>query len=102
MSVLKLLTGFVHIHPIFKFRNESLLPAHIYPCVVTVKKTVALVNVAKNIQKSGESLDQQRNISFSRMTLFHGKKSQAISVKAWRGPIGSRRLKLPDFKTVGS
>jgi hypothetical protein len=37
MSVFKLLTGFVQIHPVFKFRNESLLPAHIYASIVTVK-----------------------------------------------------------------
>ena len=30
----------------------------------------------------------------------HGK-FKAISLQAWSGPEGSRRLRLPDFKTVG-
>ena len=29
-------------------------------------------------------------------------KSKAIPLQAWTGPEGSRRLKLPDFKTVGT
>ena len=29
-------------------------------------------------------------------------KGKAIPLQAWTGPEGSRRLKLPDFKTVGS
>jgi len=26
---------------------------------------------------------------------------KAIPVQAWRGPEGSRRLRLPDFRTIG-
>ena len=26
----------------------------------------------------------------------------AIPLQAWRGPEGSRRLRLPDFKTIGT
>jgi hypothetical protein len=29
-------------------------------------------------------------------------KSKAIPVEAWSGPEGSRKLKLPDFMTVGT
>jgi hypothetical protein len=29
-------------------------------------------------------------------------KGKTIPVQAWTGPEGSRRLKLPDFKTVGT
>jgi len=29
-------------------------------------------------------------------------KSQAIPLQAWTGPDGSRRLRLPDFETVGT
>jgi hypothetical protein len=29
-------------------------------------------------------------------------KSKAIPLEAWRGPEGSRRLRLPDFKTIGT
>jgi len=30
------------------------------------------------------------------------KKSKAIPLQAWTGPEGSRRLRLPDFKTTGT
>ena len=29
-------------------------------------------------------------------------KSKAIPLQAWKGPEGSRRLRLPDFKTIGT
>jgi len=29
-------------------------------------------------------------------------KGKAISLQAWTGPEGSRRLRLPDFKTIGT
>jgi len=29
-------------------------------------------------------------------------KIKAIPLQAWTGPKGSRRLRLPDFKTVGT
>jgi hypothetical protein len=29
-------------------------------------------------------------------------KDKAIPLQAWTGPEGSRRLRLPDFKTVGT
>jgi hypothetical protein len=32
----------------------------------------------------------------------NNKKGKAISLQAWRGPEGSRRLRLPDFKTIGT
>jgi hypothetical protein len=28
-------------------------------------------------------------------------KSEAIYLKTWRGSVGSRRVRLPDFMTVG-
>jgi len=31
-----------------------------------------------------------------------GSKGKAVPLQAWTGPEGSRRLKLPDFKTVGT
>jgi hypothetical protein len=30
------------------------------------------------------------------------KKGKAIPLQAWTGPEGSRKLRLPDFKTVGT
>jgi len=29
-------------------------------------------------------------------------KGKAISLQAWRAPEGSRRLRVPDFKTIGT
>jgi len=29
-------------------------------------------------------------------------KGKAIPLQAWTGPVGSRRLRLPDFKTIGT
>jgi len=29
-------------------------------------------------------------------------KGKAIPLQAWTGPKGSRKLRLPDFKTVGT
>jgi len=30
------------------------------------------------------------------------KEKQAIPLQAWTGPEGSRRVRLPDFKTIGT
>ena len=37
----------------------------------------------------------------SHSSLYKGK-VKAIPLQAWNGPEGSRRLKLPDFKTIGT
>ena len=29
-------------------------------------------------------------------------KGRALPLQAWTGPEGSRRLRLPDFKTIGT
>jgi hypothetical protein len=35
--------------------------------------------------------------------MYEGKgKGKTIPLQAWTGPKGSRRLRLPDFKTVGT
>jgi len=36
--------------------------------------------------------------------IFHikAKKVKAIPLQAWTGPEGSRRLRLPDFKTIST
>jgi len=36
------------------------------------------------------------------MMMMIYKKGKAIPLQAWTGPEGSRRLRLPDFKTVGT
>jgi len=35
------------------------------------------------------------------LNLDHSVKGKAIPVQAWTDPEGSRRFRLPDFKTVG-
>ena len=34
--------------------------------------------------------------------LIHADNGKAIPLQAWTGPEGSRRLRLPDFKTIGT
>jgi hypothetical protein len=36
------------------------------------------------------------------MTFITSYKGKAIPLQAWTGPDGSRRLRLPDFMTVGT
>jgi len=38
------------------------------------------------------------------LDIEHGKKKKgtAIPLQAWTSPEGSRRLRLPDFKTIGT
>jgi len=36
------------------------------------------------------------------LILFIIYKGKAIPFQAWTGPEGSRRLRLPDFKTIGT
>ena len=31
-----------------------------------------------------------------------GRKGKAVPLPAWKGPEGSRRLRLPDFMTIGT
>jgi len=42
----------------------------------------------------------QREMSFRTVELII--KGKAIPLQAWTGPEGSRRLRLPDFKTVST
>jgi len=38
----------------------------------------------------------------TKLAYIKGKgKGKAIPLQAWTGPEGSRRLRLPDFKTIG-
>jgi hypothetical protein len=36
------------------------------------------------------------------VTITSKGKGKAIPLRAWTGPDGSRRLRLPDFKTIGT
>jgi len=51
--------------------------------------------------------NNNNNVIFSVCSIKHhivkGKgKGKAIPLHAWAGPEGSRRLRLPDFKTIGT
>jgi hypothetical protein len=41
------------------------------------------------------------NYCFIVLQLWLGK-GKAIPLQAWAGPEGSRRMRLPDFKTIGA
>jgi hypothetical protein len=43
----------------------------------------------------------ESNILMSRMRKAQVK-GKAIPLQAWTGPKGSRRLRFPDFKTIGT
>jgi hypothetical protein len=61
---------------------------------------------------SGEQFNTKGRIGISALhyiiyyitliTLHYPGKGKAIPLQAWTGPEGSRRLRLPDFKTVGT
>jgi hypothetical protein len=39
---------------------------------------------------------------YAQVTAIGKGKGKAIPLQAWTGPEGSRRLRLPDFKTIGT
>ena len=41
-------------------------------------------------------------VSFIGITKIQKGKSKAVPLQAWTGPEGSRRLRLPDCKTIGT
>ena len=43
----------------------------------------------------------QDNIKWQAVVNGKGKR-KAIPLQAWTGPEGSKRLRLPDFKTIGT
>ena len=56
-----------------------------------------------NLQQSFNILQCTRSVYVFRITLSDvKKKGKAIPLHAWAGPEGSKRLRLPDFKTVGT
>jgi hypothetical protein len=40
--------------------------------------------------------------NYTKNTLNSKGKGKAIPLQAWRGPEGSRRLRFPDFKKIGT
>jgi hypothetical protein len=45
---------------------------------------------------------QVSNLKFRDFSFLHKQKGKAIPLQALTGPEGSRRLRLPDFKTIGT
>ena len=62
----------------------------------SVSKTVLL---AEPFLASKNKYDFQ-NVSYVNIKCPGGDKDKAIPLQAWTGPEGSRRLRLPDFKTI--
>ena len=54
-----------------------------------------------NITRKSEALCTRRQWNVRFMS-FIKVKVKAIPLQAWTGPEGSRRLRLPDFKTIGT
>jgi hypothetical protein len=58
----------------------------------------------KTLPKQNTAYDIMWNIQsqYSAIKITSKSKRKAIPLQAWRGPEGSRRLRLPAFKTVGT
>ena len=55
-----------------------------------------------NFEKSHSSFALQQEISYLQAKVCLKGKGKAIPLQAWTGPEGSRRLRLPDFKAIGT
>ena len=73
------------------------------------ERTTLQKTSAKNMQSNGQPFKLPRSSrghwalnSDSKGLMKIQGKGKAIPLQAWTGPEGSRRLKLPDFKTVGT
>jgi hypothetical protein len=54
-------------------------------------------------QKNAMNTEQLLSIlSENAVSIYTEGKGKAIPLQAWTGPEGSRRLKLPDFKTIST
>jgi hypothetical protein len=58
-----------------------------------------LILFSKTVTSIGPS---RRHFSQPRVQIHCSVKVKAISVQVWTGPEGSRRLRLPEFKTVST
>jgi len=52
-------------------------------------------------------IGDDKNLLYNNFTkiissLINKGKGKALPLQAWTGPEGSRRLRLPDFKTIGT
>jgi hypothetical protein len=65
--------------------------------VMYIHHTVTSEKYGKFIGKLSNYLESERGVCCTK--LVHRK---VIPLQAWTGPEGSRSLRLPDFKTVGT
>ena len=63
---------------------------------------MAFVFPEKELRNSAALLSQSDWQTTAAMAKKKGVKDKAIPLQAWTGPEGSRRLRLPDFKTIGT
>ena len=68
-----------------------------------------IMKLAQKQNTKQKVYNNNNNVIFSICSIKHhivkgkGKgKGKAIPLQAWTGPEGSRRLRLPDFKTIGT
>jgi hypothetical protein len=62
-----------------------------------------LRNFGESSCNPGDGKDQRaQSFMFMMMIIDISVKGKPIPLQAWTGPEGSRRLRLPDFKTVGT
>ena len=54
------------------------------------------------IPKFGTNPEINRSVIMMTTTHLKMGKGKAIPLQAWKGPKGSRRLRLPDFKAIGT
>jgi hypothetical protein len=65
----------------------------------SVNKIYTIVNLETVQTANGPgAIKRLLRLSYKRFV----KEGKAIPLQAWTGPQGSRRLRLPDFKTIGT
>jgi hypothetical protein len=76
--------------------------------VASIKITDQLFCIHQLLEKNQSTVRQyisylyisEKNMVQLLLVIMHIK-AKAIPLKTWAGPEGSRRLRLPDFKTIG-
>ena len=61
-----------------------------------------LINQSINIKPSHYKFTYGQPTSSYQASSISGRKGKPIPVQPWTGPEGSRRLRFPDFKTIGT
>jgi len=69
--------------------------------IIIMKDCIAVVKVRRHLTVSAASNEEfnLKNVLYSVNTQLYTSKGKVISLQAWSGPEGSRKLMLPDFMT---